>query len=652
MKSASNLYFQKSASQLTLCEGATLAAILKYPTRYDPVLNPDNSFQRRNTVLTRMFELGYLSADEYDSSVNEPLTLALSRDGNRAEAHSWFTDTLTEDIINDLMSKYGMSRSTASATVFSGGLDIYTTVKPEIQHVMESYFADNSNFPRNASGIPQSCSVIINPKNGAVLGIVGSCGVKSSDRILNLATQMKRSPGSVIKPVSVYAPTVEENIITWSSVFDDVPTSFIQDGEGSFSAWPKNNPRVYSGLKNVGRALCESTNTVAVRVLDKLGIEKSFDFSERCGISLCRSVTKNGKSFTDMDIAPLALGATSLGVSLREMTGAYTVFADDGTFHSPITYYEVRDRSGNVILENKTKGERLLSPDTADIMTKLLTNVVTHGTADCVRLNCGDPVAGKTGTSNANTDRWFIGYTPEYVCGVWYGFKDARDIGYYKNNPACTVFDGLTEAVYKIIPPADFDFETSGNVVRCLFCRDSGKKLCAECSADLRGSRADVGYFKKGTEPSAACDRHIFVDYDKVTRAVACEHCPKENIIKVSLVKNEDRAFPVQLTVTDAQYTYRSIPPDRHSDERAAVAFFQSLEGENSFFGISVKSGNAANRYCTEHMPENGEERVKAEQPRKRAREDSAFFSAISRASSRRYPRFSRIRQIGRKGIP
>ena len=610
LETAAELYFGKTASELSLVEGATLAAIIQYPTRYDPIQNPKYNKERRDTVLWRMHELGFLSDDEYEEAIQTETELHLGKKTEKEKRFSWFTEVVIEDVIEDLSEVYHLSRTAASRMLYNGGLSIYITMDAKMQRAVEEYYANVELFPKSAEGVRASSSaVLIDPRNGHLLAVAGDIGEKTSDRIFNLATQMLRSPGSVMKPVSVYAPALDQNLITWATVFDDVPVTFTESG-GVYSAWPKNNPRIYSGLTTVNTAIMNSTNTVAVRVLKRLGENNSFRFLKSLGITTLIDHEKraDGKTFSDIAPAPLALGATTKGVSVREMTGAYTMLANGtGIHYDTISYTEVYDKDGNRILSHMNEGLQRIGSDSSDIMTKMLTNVVRYGTASDLTLSRSVPVAGKTGTSNANTDRWFVGYTPELLCGIWYGHKDARDIGTHKKNPAVTIFDGLMSRLYargaseQLALNKKSEFRTSDNVVSALYCKDSGKAPAYACSHDLRGHRVVMGYFKKGTEPKLACDEHILVEYDKETGAMADEKCPLENRIRAALVKNYSRSFPCQIHVVDAQYMYRHLPFGALPSTDPSEAFFQNYyEKSGVYIGVSGVD-QAHNRYCGAH---------------------------------------------------
>lgn len=604
VETAAEKFFGKSAFEVSLAEAATLAAIVQNPSYYDPLRKPENNLERRNTVLFRMNELGFITEEEYtDALAEELVTIEQENTASANEIYSWFTDALIEDVINDLIEIHGFSREQASAKVYSGGLTIHSTLDKDMQDMIDDFYANAKNFPQNKEGIPDSAAVVIDGKTGAIRAIAGGRGRKNSNRAFCLATKARRSPGSSLKPISVYAPAIEKDLITWATVFDDIPVNITKSGS-DYVLWPKNNPRVYSGLTTVNKAIMNSVNTVAVRVLEKVGLQNSFNFCKKAGISglVESSVGEGGKTLSDIAAAPLALGATSLGVTVRDMAGAYTMFTRGGEFEKPYTYTAVYDRDGTLLLSHGDSAERLISEETADIMTRLLKNVVTKGTAKGLSLTNRVEVAGKTGTSNSGGDRWFIGCTPDYVCGVWSGYRDGRDIGEYDKNPACTVFDGIMGKIYDSLPAYTKKFSTSNGVVDCSFCVDSGELAAKACHSDPRGNRIETGYFKRGTEPTEQCDTHVLVSYDKKTHAVACEKCPSENIVKVALLKVV-RSFPCEVKITDSQYTYRYLPIGAEPALEENLPFFARLRKSGEYFGTSGKD-KEYNRYCREHFLE------------------------------------------------
>jgi len=603
VQTAAEKYFGKNAGELSLAECAALAAIVQNPSRYDPLRKPENNAQRRSTVLMRMHELGCINDEEYCEALAEPITLAEQKEKSTEEIHSWFADAVIEDAIAELAEKYGISQVSASAMVYSGGLTIKTTLDMRAQNMLDEFYKNAKNFPASEVGTPDSAAVLIDGKTGAVRAIAGGRGEKSANRAFCLATKARRSPGSSLKPISVYAPAIEKDLITWASVFDDVPVKITRAGAG-FTLWPKNNPRVYSGLTTVNKAIYNSVNTVAVNVLGKVGMRSSFDFCKKAGLSgLVESAEgEDGKILSDIAAAPLAMGATSIGVTVRDMAGAYTMFSRGGEFEKPYTFTSVYSADGTLLLSHGQSAERLISEESADIMTRLLKNVVTKGTAKGMRIAGKVEVAGKTGTSNSGGDKWFIGYTPEYVLGVWCGYRDGRDMGEYKENPACTVFDGVMTKLYSGLDSYERKFTHSAGVVASAYCADSGFLPAKACHADLRGTRIETGYFKRGTEPKSHCTTHVLVRYDKVTRAIACEKCPEENITYAGLLK-VNRSFPCDVRITDSQYTYMYLSAGISPALEENLPYFAKIQKSGVYYGSSGVA-KAKNRYCREHFLE------------------------------------------------
>ncbi len=621
VQAAAQKYFNKDVSELNLTECAALASIPKSPTYYNPYRNPENNEHRRNKeVLYSMLKYNIITEAEYDFAVNRMLVLDLQEEDLSTNAtNSWYTDAVIEDVISDLQEKYGISRIAASRMLYSEGLSIYTCMDPFVQQTLEDVFEDDANFPRVASAVKPECSmVIMNPKNGAVLGLVGGRGEKTISRGFNIATMAKRSPGSSIKPLTVYAPALEEGLITYGSVLDDTPFMFNErenaQGTVTYRAYPANLPAVYKGLTTINSAVERSVNTVAMKVLDLLTPKKAFDFSQKIGmVDIVESYTRvDGAVLSDIDYAPLSLGALTVGVSPLEMTQAYTFLANDGIYTEARTYDKVLDKNGKVILDNTPESSIVVSEQTASIMTKMLQNVVKNGTAKAVTLQKYVDVAGKTGTATDDFDRWFCGYTPYYLGSCWFGYTQQKTIGSIATiSPATYIWDvvmnrlhePLIEEAKKSGDPLD-TFALASGVVTATYCVDSGKLVTEACKCDLRGSRVETGYFTMESAPTDACDVHVLVDYDKVTGAVACADCPKENLIKVGLVRVEDRDFPAQVKVTDAQYVYRSWSAEDGVTDSISEPYFAALIGEDRYVGTSGGDTRAANSFCFEHYKE------------------------------------------------
>lgn len=591
---AAQYYFSKSVGELTLDECASLAAITSSPSNLDPESNPENNLERRNMILGLMLEQGYITQDEFDLATEKATVLNISESVGNETVNSWYVDMAIEDIINDLMEKFGYTYDKASRLVYYGGLNIYLAIDPEIQSLLESYYADSDNFPVHKDGTTaESAAIVLDPYTGDILGVVGARGTKSANRIMSFASKAQRPTGSVIKPLSVYAPALDKDIINYASVFDDTPVSFVEDSANGnkLRPWPYNYTFEYHGLTNVNTAIQQSTNTVAVKVLQELGIESSYDF-------LTDKLKISGLSDKDKQTVSLALGQLYNGTTLRDITAAYSIFVSDGCYNGYRSYYRVTDSEGRILLSNDTEPQRVISTDTACIMTKMLSEVVKCGTAHNVTLDGIIDCAAKTGTTENDCDKWMIGYTPYYICGVWYGYEYPRELTGLLRNPCVDIWDGImTEAHQKYIGDSEIRrFELDENVVTAEYCLDSGKLVTDACRRDARGERTATGYFKKQTVPHTACDCHISVPYDTENKGIAVFDCPYENIEYVGMIR-VNRDFPMQIYIDDAEYVWKYVKNDEIVADGHS-AFFSGTIPNGRYVGISPTAVQF-NRACT-----------------------------------------------------
>ncbi|MBE6633306.1 MAG: hypothetical protein E7620_03065 [Ruminococcaceae bacterium] len=561
---ASDHYFSKEPRELTVAEAATVAAITNNPSYYNPIRHPENNLKRRNLILREMRQQGYLTEEAYQEALGSPLALAPKEIPKEREIHSWYLDMVIEDVIGDLCREYGMSRAAASLRVLSGGLRIDVAMDPTVQAVVEEYYENGIRLPTGANGASaQSALIVIDNQTGDVLGVAGAVGKKTANRIQNYATQTLRSPGSSIKPITVYGPALEEGIINWASVYDDVPVNFT---ERAGQPWPRNANGVYRGLTNVSYAVAHSTNTVAVRILEELGRERAFRYAkDRFHLE---SLAEGG-AVTDCDVAALALGQLNYGLTLRELTDAYTVFADRGCYHPYRSYYRVLDGDGTLLLSNPDVSERVLSEENAAIMTKLLQGVVENGTSGVITLGRRIECAGKTGTTQNDHDRWFIGYTPQWICGVWCGYEYPEPL---VGRNLCTGIWNEVMTRLSAVSTGKKTFEVPSGVMKLTYCRDSGALLADACHFDPRGERMENGWFTRENCPNGVCGCHTLCHCDEVLGGISHGNCPNER--RVSLIRAL-RQFPMEIFVTDAQYVWRGDPKELPPNPNEKQAYFQ-----------------------------------------------------------------------------
>ncbi len=550
VRTAAEVYFNKDVSELTLAECASIIGITNLPTYYDPFINPENNKKRQVNILNKMLELKKITKEEYDEATAQELVFTREKRAEQLTSkQSYFVDQVIEDVISDLMEERGYSYQVAEKMIYSGGLKIYATIDPDIQNAMDSVFKNSANFPTyKGSTQPECAMVVMDPYTGNVLGIVGGRGEKTLNRGLNRATNSYRQPGSSIKPLSVYAPAIEYGLINPQSPVDDAPIKVLSN-----SAYPKNESRTYAGRMTILSGLEDSLNTVAMKTLVDLTPERSFNFlTANLGFS-----SLNRKS--DINLAPLSLGALTKGVSVLEMAAAYSAFPNKGNYTQPKTYTKVLDNQNKVLLEKEAQVIDAMSEKTAAYMNYMLQKVVTQGTGVYAKLKSGMPAAAKTGTTDDDKDRWFVGYTPYYCAAVWYGYDKPKQIP-KSLSPALTVWKKVMDEIHTGLENKNF-FETDDfkyvNVCSC-----SGLIPGEACSLDPRGSRIIAGYFHKDDVPKKKCDVHKLVQIDSVTKQLAGEFCPTENLKNVGLLDLQ-RTFPMSgITLGDEQYTLRSYNAD------------------------------------------------------------------------------------------
>ena len=507
VSAASKLYFNKNANELTLAEAATIAGITNSPARYNPYTHPDFCIEKRNRVLYSMLNNNVITKSEYEAAISSEL--CVSKIEQNDKIYSGFIETANSDIINDIVAQKGISKSAASLLL--RGTKIYLTEDTSVQEILEDYFAEKSNFSANIDDGLEYSMVVTDNENGNVVGVVGGIGIKSANNLLNLS-EVKIPPASTLKPLALYAPMIEAGMINWSTVIDDTPLN-IKNVNGEKMGYPVNSPNVYSGLTTVCDAIRLSKNTVPAKLLEAFGFERcSNELLKRYKFNIINDVRNiNGRVVTDNGIAPLALGQLTEGVSLRQLTDAYTCFARDGVIKRGNTYYGVFDFGDNLVVSPNMTEKRIYKTDTVNVMNQLLVCVVDDGTAKAVKLKEKIDTAGKTGTSSQSYDKVFIGYTPYYTAGIWCGYpmRNKSVEGVYPSH--VTVWDEVMRKIHDNTVLSSYseplNFSTDG-LIRVRYCKDSGMLAGELCECDLRGNRCEWGYFIRDNMPNEKCNIH------------------------------------------------------------------------------------------------------------------------------------------------
>ncbi len=485
VQAASHAYFAKDVAELNLEECAAIAGITQHPSTYDPIVNPEGNREKRQLVLDKMLELGYIGQAEYDEASTAQLNL-VSADA-ASTTQSYFVDCLFEELLSDLVDVKGYTQNYATALIYNGGLKIVATVDPDIQSIMDDVYANGNGFPKFYGEQPESAMIVTDPYTGQIKGIVGGTGVKTGARVLNRATQTKRQPGSTIKPLAVYGPGIDLGVITVASTVENSPLTL--------NGWKPNNAnKKFTGPVSVRKAVASSLNLPAIRVLEEVGLDKSFDYvTKNLHLGLIESQKTDSGVSSDKGYAPLALGGLTEGVTLSEINAAYTAFANSGVYVQPTSYTKVYDSSGNLLLSKTPERNKAFSEETAFIMNQLLKGVVQSGTAAGSAIS-GMDTCGKTGSADDNKDRWFVGYTPYYVGSVWVGYDEPKVISYAGVNPALTIWREVMTRVHKGLEPRTF--EQPQFVKKAYVCSNSGEYGTSSCSGstDYVNTRLISGY--------------------------------------------------------------------------------------------------------------------------------------------------------------
>ncbi|MFB5066334.1 MAG: penicillin-binding protein 1A [Candidatus Wallacebacter cryptica] len=479
VEAGAQVYFGKSARDLDLAESALLAGIIRWPTRYSPHNNPDIAKDRRNFVLKRMLELEFITEEQFEAARNQPIVVAERKPRNVNAPY--FVDY----ILDDLIERYGEER------VFGGGLRIYTTLDLNMQKAAEN--ALNNGLPTgyvDSGGLtqPQGALVALDPRTGHIRAMVGGRGEDKFNR----AVQAYRSPGSAIK-IFPYTAAIDKGV-TAADIYVDEPIEYVLANGETWS--PRNYYPVFDGEMTVREALERSINTIAVQIVNQLGFNTVIEYGKKMGIT---SFVEAGRA-NDLGLSPLALGGLTKGVSPLEMASAYGVLANNGIRVEPIAILKVTDYHGNILEENASRQEVVLSEETSYIMNDLLRGVIERGTARSANIN--RPAAGKTGTHQDNRDAWFVGYTPDLVAAVWFG----EDI------PKAMVYKGVQYGSWNATPIwRDFmvealrntpisDFKRPNGIVEVAIDIKTGLLVPENCSLPKDEIRTEI--FIKGTEPT------------------------------------------------------------------------------------------------------------------------------------------------------
>ncbi|MDE5946188.1 MAG: transglycosylase domain-containing protein [Oscillospiraceae bacterium] len=476
---ASIVYFNKYASKLNEIEWNALAEIVLYFENNDKSSSIDTVFDylRKKSEFSDV-KFSYYS--KYASKIQE----------------SAYFDAMIEQIVNDLISEKNYTRQQAFELIYTEGVTIEACYSDEIQNEINSVYTDNSSFSdTNQNIFPQSACVVMD-YSGNVLAMAGG---NNGNNAYNRAYRTLHSIGSTVKPIALYTPALVQNMITFSSIVEDRPVllnNHYSDKTVS-EQWPSNYNDIYEGDVTITYALRQSKNTVAVRLADMLGIEKCFEFLK----SRLHFSTLNDK---DCELSSMSMGYLSDGVSITELTASYQMFGNGGFYYAPRFYKRMLNNNGEVIIQRESISESVIDSDDAWIMNRLLYYNVSKpdGIASKAELENGTEVIGKTGTVDNSfgfdTDKLFVGGTPELICTVWVGFDEPDSaINDIKYNEPTEIWKNIMNRISK----ENQKFIPDNSVIETEYCKKSGEIASERCP------EKENGYYKSDAVPNK-CSIH------------------------------------------------------------------------------------------------------------------------------------------------
>ena len=605
VEAASQYYFGKHANELTLAESAIIAGITKHPSKYAPDANEEESRKRQLTVLAKMLDLGMITQDQHDAAVAEDVfghLVCKASDEEQGNAkHNWFVDAAVQQIKKDLVEQKNMTEAQASNLIYSGGLQIHTTMNTYMQDTAEAAFKNDNNFPAGDGSLDvtylisvldtekdpddpksqahyeknatvhsqeeadafvekvkaellddthklvldkmtvskslQASMVIMDQENGHIKALVGGRGQKPGDSVFNRATQALRQQGSTMKPLAAYAPAIDTGKLMPGSIIIDEPVTY-----GGWS--PKNWDGKYIGPTTARQGIWHSMNVLAVKTFTMVGANTAYDYLLDFGFT----------TIDDRDkAATTALGGLTQGVSVLEETAAYASIANGGVYNEPVYYTVVYDHDGNVLLDNeRQETHRVLKETTAYMLTDMMRDVISRGTGGQAGIS-GMNVAGKTGTTNDTIDLTFYGYTPYYTGGIWMGYDTQKEIK-AAGNAHLKIWSSVMRDIHNHEGLSNKNFEKPEGISTATYCSATGMAPTELCSSDYYGKAthsdliaADFG------GPGQTCDKHKSFNICKETGKVVSPNCPPDCYMQVVLAVEGDTIISKPATIPEGK---------------------------------------------------------------------------------------------------
>lgn len=409
----------------------------------------------------------------------------MNKDSSESEmiVDNGFADSVISQVIDDMSVSLGVSKEKVIKELNNGQWVINSTIDIKLQEKIDTVFNERSIFTSRNNGDYNQSSMVVIDYSGNVKAVASG---NNNDKMKNRATSTLLKVGSTIKPVAIYTQAVEEDLINFSSIIEDVPTITYYDGKAM--EWPQNYDNKYEMNVTITDALQKSKNTIPVRVGKMVGENKIFEFLQnKVGYS---TLVDNETSDNDKQLSALALGYFIKGVTLDTLVASYQIFGNGGYYSKPKLYTSVKDLDGNLILENKVVVEQVISEETATVMNRLLYNNINEENSIIKNANIdGVEVLGKTGTVGDGEDtisQLFVGMTPDYVAGVWCGYDNEKPLIYDSYNSPVKVWKSVMDG----LEIKNSEFNLSNKVTKKEYCNLSGFLKTDSCK------NIKVGYYK------------------------------------------------------------------------------------------------------------------------------------------------------------
>ncbi len=470
----------------------------------------------------------------YCPNCNQKIDITIDASG---DVYSWFVDTVVEDVAKELALKDGVTtwdkdvRKHYVDLIARSGYHIYTTYDAEVQAAVDKIYTNMDEIPKvKNSNHLNSAIVIVDNRTGDIVAMAGDVGAKTVPDAFSHATDEGKQIGSSIKPLTVYAPAFEAGLITPATIIQDLPLYY-----ENRKPYPVNWDNKFRVQRTVWRGIINSINTTSTNTLELIGTQYSYNFAKfDLGLRglLDERITSSGRVLSDLNVAALAMGGLTDGLTVRDVTCAYAAFASKGVYREGRTFTLVLDDTGEVVLNNEQDSRKVMSEKALNYLNYCLDSVVSSGTgttADLYRELRMD-VAGKTGTTQNDHDQYFAGFTGYYTAAVWCGFKYPERIVLSGNtaSPATRLWKKVMLQIHegkKTIPLYD-----ASDMIRVDICLDSGKLATEECKNDIRTAGGDEKRYEtvlvyREDKPKETCDLHVSVEYCTTGNGVANEYC-------------------------------------------------------------------------------------------------------------------------------